>query len=286
MPDGSIRTIPSIALFRAEAPEPVQCTICTVWVTARPVCTGEFSGRRLYRWQYCSCMAEAVAEYQRQQQQADHTVTDRLHREAFARDQEAYWQIFPQWRQSRKVPRQTFATFRRTNHNQQALDVAQRWATEITTPGLFFTGPSGTGKSHLMRAILHQMLAQERHILYTSVPFLLERLRPDQRPDAPTMDRILQLHTTADCVAWDDLGVEKPTEWTHERLYLLVDALYEAEKPLLITSNFAPEALTDRIGSRVMSRLLEMTAVWAMDGPDARLDTARKRVRKGVVAHG
>jgi DNA replication protein DnaC len=191
--------------------------------------------------------------------------------------------VFPQWEQSAKVPQQTFGTFRPQTGNRQAWERVQAWISRPSADGFCLTGPVGTGKTHLVRAVGHQVRAARQHLLYTSVPYLLERLR-DQRREAPTMDQVLRLHLSADVVIWDDLGAERPTEWTLDRLFLLLDARYEAQKPLLTTTNWAPSDLQDRLGDRIVSRLLEMGPMWKVGGPDERVRQAAQRLQRDQSA--
>jgi hypothetical protein len=105
---------------------------------------------------------------------------------------------------------------------------------------------------------------------------LLERLRG---PTAVQMTAVLKAMTSADVVIWDDLGAEKPTEWALDRLYLLLDARYETERPLIATSNWTPSGLEARLGPRLVSRLLEMGPVWEVPGSDYRVLLAERRLR-------
>jgi DNA replication protein DnaC len=68
----------------------------------------------------------------------------------------------------------------------------------------------------------------------------------------------------------DDLGAEKPSEWTQERLYSVVDHQYANCLPLIVTSNLPPKELAGQTGERVASRLAETCEVVLMTGADRR----------------
>lgn len=69
----------------------------------------------------------------------------------------------------------------------------------------------------------------------------------------------------------DDLGAErKPTEFTEEINFRLVNWRYENHMPTLITSNLVPKELAGRLGDRVTSRLIEMCQRIVLAGPDRR----------------
>lgn len=184
--------------------------------------------------------------------------------------------LFPQWVQSAKARTQTLAHFIRTPANRAVADRVAAWIAAPSATGFLLTGAVGTGKTHLLRAVVAALREQRQRVLYTSVPFLLERLR-DQRADAPAMAEILAAHTTADVVVWDDLGAERPTEWTLDRLYLLLDARYEAEKPWLASTNYTLSELENTLGARITSRVAAMGPIWQVGGPDYRIQAAHAR---------
>ncbi len=233
---------------------------------------------RIWQWHFCACMQAALAYQAARRERGELPEQRRRRRERFEQGQAAWWTVFPQWLRSTRAQRQTFATFEPRPGAAATLAKVTAWTHTWPSHGFLLTGPVGTGKSHLVRAVVHAALAAERHVLYTSTPYLLERLRPDARPDGPSMETVLDLHYRADVVVWDDLGTEKPTEWVLDRLYLLVDTCYEAERPMLVTSNYGLNDLKDRVGDRIVSRLLEMGPVWAVGGDDARVQIARARL--------
>jgi DNA replication protein DnaC len=56
----------------------------------------------------------------------------------------------------------------------------------------------------------------------------------------------------------DDLGVEKQTEWVLEQLYALINERYERQRSLIVTSNLEDDELEKQLGTRVVSRLVEI----------------------------
>jgi DNA replication protein DnaC len=64
-----------------------------------------------------------------------------------------------------------------------------------------------------------------------------------------------------------------------EQLYTIVNARYEEERSIVITTNIeAPEQLAAQIGERTVSRLEEMCTVLPLFGEDGRKLNARKFV--------
>lgn len=258
-------------------PEPVLCDRCGQVVDGHWQAVPHLA-LRLWQWHFCDCMQTALAYQSALRERGQLPEQRQQRRERFDHGQAAWWTVFPQWPRSRRAQRQTFATFESRLGAEATLAKVTHWAHIWPRTGFLLTGPVGTGKTHLVRAVIHTALAAERHVLYTSTPYLLERLRPDARPDSPSMETVLDLHYRADVVVWDDLGTEKPSDWVLERLYLLLDTCYEAERPLLVTSNYGLNDLKDRVGDRIVSRLVEMGPVWALAGDDVRVQIARSRL--------
>ena len=153
--------------------------------------------------------------------------------------------------------------------------------------GLYITGQVGTGKTHAAWAALaawcqvtrtrphgeepasvdwggpHSRIAP--NIIFARLTDLLDDLRPG---DAAV--RTIRDCQKAALLVIDDIGAEKPSEWTQERVYSVIDHRYAHCLPLIVTSNLPPSKLADQIGDRAASRLAEMCSVVAMTGTDRR----------------
>lgn len=136
---------------------------------------------------------------------------------------------------------------------------------DTTTPSLYLTGPVGAGKTHAAWAVIRRILEHDdlTHLATALVAHrattLLDLLRPSDDPTAARREVTRCQH--ARLLFLDDLGAEKPTEWTRERLYEIVDHRYAELLPVVVTSNLPPSKLGDHVGERVASRLAEMCTV-------------------------
>jgi DNA replication protein DnaC len=71
-------------------------------------------------------------------------------------------------------------------------------------------------------------------------------------------------------IVFDDIGAEKVSDWTRERLYLIINKKYEDMIPMIFTSNCDLEILSARLGDRISSRIMGMTELIKVDGEDMR----------------
>jgi DNA replication protein DnaC len=126
-------------------------------------------------------------------------------------------------------------------------------------PGLIMEGPVGCGKSHLAVSILREVIAKGYTGLYYNSPDLLAEIRATYSNDeGPSEDTILEELAEVDLLVLDDLGAEKVSGFVLDRFYLIINKRYENCKPIIVTTNLDQETLINRLGERIVSRLLEM----------------------------
>ncbi len=123
--------------------------------------------------------------------------------------------------------------------------------------GIWFVGDVGTGKTTLAMLVSRLAIQAGRSVAIYSTPRLLTLVR--EAIDAEGgVARLLDQLTSVDLLHLDDLGAERQTDWVLEQLYTLVNTRYEQELPLVITTNLLPDALSDQIGERTVSRIIEI----------------------------
>lgn len=150
--------------------------------------------------------------------------------------------------------------------------------------GLYLTGPVGTGKTHLGFAALAEWCRvtetvprAARYDTWDTIRFgptvhtvrataLLDQLRPG----ANDARQVVEDCQGARLLFIDDIGAEKPSEWTQEKLYEVADERYSRCLPLIVTSNLPPRSLAEHVGERTASRLAEMCTLVPLTGPDRR----------------
>ena len=143
---------------------------------------------------------------------------------------------------------------------------------------LFLTGPVGTGKTHLAVAAGFEMAQHMRRIRFLEIAPWIDSQKAaiaDRRP----LSKPAELVGRCDLVILDDIGVERPSDFTRERIGMLLTALYNAEKACIITSNLSYSELGSQLGERTGSRLVEMTRKVEIPKtvPDFRVERAKGR---------
>ena len=134
--------------------------------------------------------------------------------------------------------------------------------------GLYLAGPVGTGKTHTawmaVRAwcIAADIVPRGEDENYDGYSGRTTRIAPtvifarmtdlldDFRPNDDSVQHVRDCQH-ASLLVVDDLGAEKPSEWTQERLYSVIDHRYANCLPLLVTGNLPPAKLAEQTGDRV-----------------------------------
>jgi len=139
------------------------------------------------------------------------------------------------------------------------------WAARPDGRNLVLVGPTGVGKTHAAVAAVRPSFERGLSVLFMPAVELFDQLRPGGPEDA--LDALLD----ADRLIVDDLGSERPTGWTNERLYLVINRRWLDLRPTVITTNLEPKTLEVEVGDRMFSRMVGSGAVVArLTGPDLR----------------
>lgn len=195
---------------------------------------------------------------------------------------DTYWDIFStaQTKAAAHIPAlyttMTFANYKKTKENEDALAYAKQMVTEESpAKGLFLTGPTGIGKTHLAVATLQACLEKGRSGAFCTVPVLMERLRDCMATNerkSVYLDRLAQV----DLLVLDDFGAEHDTDWVREQLLLIINTRYMEGRPMVITSNLMMEdfeASGDIASQRICSRIAGSCEAFVLKGKDKRMET-------------
>jgi DNA replication protein DnaC len=147
--------------------------------------------------------------------------------------------------------------------------------------GLWFQGRVGTGKTTLAMLVSKAALDAGRSVAIYSLPRLLNLLRESMESEGGLLELLDRL-TAVDLLHIDDLGAENRTDWVLEQLYSIVNARYESGRAIIATTNLMPDELSERLGARTVSRLVEICGdLIPLDGEDKRREYRAARAEIG-----
>ena len=147
--------------------------------------------------------------------------------------------------------------------------------------GLFLTGSVGSGKTHLIAAMVDwiaRMTTRRKYrawiIFITSVDLLaLIKYTFDRKnKDDDNTEELMSKLEDCDLLIIDDLGTEKTTDWASELFYKIIDSRYSNLKSTIITTNLTDQELKEKLSERLISRIYEMCKGIKLTGKDYRLE--------------
>jgi DNA replication protein DnaC len=150
-----------------------------------------------------------------------------------------------------------------------ARDAARDFATDPTR-WILFSGPHGSGKTHLAVAIAWESIRQGQTVFFAFVPDLLDHLRATFSPHSPIgYDELFEQIKTVPLLILDDLGAESSTSWAEEKLYQIMVYRHETLLPTIVTTSFDVDEIKEakpRLASRLMdSIIVQWVSIFAPD---------------------
>ena len=145
--------------------------------------------------------------------------------------------------------------------------------------GICFIGPVGIGKTHISVAILKNIITEKAiDGLFYGFRSLLKEIQASWNEHAQTSQVEIFRHVMdATVLVLDELGADMSTPWINDTVSYIIESRYNDQKITIFTSNFpdkpispGAETLTDRIGTRLRSRLYEMCHTVYVSGEDFR----------------
>ncbi len=136
--------------------------------------------------------------------------------------------------------------------------------------GIYLWGGVGAGKTSALYALKDRSAIRGQKFHIANMTELLHRIKASFNTD----DKEDIVNECQYYFAFDDLGVEKDTEWAAEQVYRMINFIYENERTFFITSNYSLKELAGRYGDygdRIASRIAEMAQVIELKGVDRRV---------------
>lgn len=140
--------------------------------------------------------------------------------------------------------------------------------------GLLLYGNVGTGKTFYAACIVNALIDRGYPCLMTNFSRLTNQIAGMWEGKQEYIDSLRMFSL----VAIDDLGVERDTEYMSENVTTIIDSLYRAKVPMIITSNYTPKQLTESCEirkKRVNDRMLERCHPVKVDGESRRKEMGR-----------
>ena len=174
----------------------------------------------------------------------------------------------------------TFGGFDQVAGTRDAHRAAVEWSKEFRAGrpprrGLFLSGPTGSGKTHLAAAIVREaVFLCSARCRFINVPEWLDRQREFAAEGVhESLPRGFEL------VVIDDLGAEELNAWSRDRLYSLLNHQESFRRPTVLTSNRTLAEIGERLGAASTSRLKSLAR-------EVKLDPGQDFRNRDLVAAG
>lgn len=139
-------------------------------------------------------------------------------------------------------------------NNIKAVQRAQSFINNSSI-GVYYYGQCGCGKSMLAAIICNELIGKIQSI-YMDVPAILDKLREGIRSENENIDKTMAQLSTVPLLVMDDIGAERTTEWSTERLYLIINNRNNNHLPTIYTSNYTLTELYRHYGENILSQRL------------------------------
>ena len=178
-----------------------------------------------------------------------------------------------------KFKNATLENFRQTKQNEKLWKMTKRYIEEFQAmyeenQGLLLWGPVGTGKSFAAACIANELLARMTTVIMTSFVKILQDIF--QTDEAPYLEKL----NKAKLLIIDDLGTERNTDYSLEKVYSVIDSRYRVGKPLILTTNLSMREMMEEQDiryKRIYDRIFEICYPFHVTGESWREQEAARR---------
>lgn len=151
--------------------------------------------------------------------------------------------------------------------------------------GLILAGASGTGKSHLAKALMLIACQMDYRCRYTTAADMLKTLMAGLVDD--TLESKLKMYTSPQLLLIDEIGfdrLEQESARNASLFFKVVDARY-CRASTIVTTNIDFKALGDYLGDPVVTtaivdRMVHHSVIISIEGPSYRVHESKKINRK------
>lgn len=147
--------------------------------------------------------------------------------------------------------------------------------------GLYIYGDNSSGKTHLTACVCNELLWLGYRCVYTNLATILNEIRGSYDKRGMGECELIARLQAYDFAFIDDLGKEfigreyntSSSKWAEEKLFEVINARYNAQKPTIFSSNYEIGELASvlNLDKAIVERIDEMaTRVIKLDGDDFR----------------
>jgi DNA replication protein DnaC len=213
----------------------------------------------------CKCESKHIEEYHRE-----------IELDKQCEKKRRLERLFQQSRLGERFKTCSFDNFKLIPGTENAYETAKDYIANFNKyrkegKGIVFSSIPGTGKTHLCGAITNELIKNLTSVIFIVVPELLMKIRNTYNKGVETESQIMYGLTECDLLILDDLGAEKKTDWTTEKLFTVIDSRYRDNRPMIFTTNCSSSELQERIGARTFSRIMEVCQPIKLECDDYRL---------------
>ena len=157
--------------------------------------------------------------------------------------------------------------FKDVNELKQEYDWSYKFVNEFETfkkmnTGLYIFGEVGNGKTTIASAIANELLERQYRVMMIPTNQAIYKINNGDGNTQENINHFKQTLLDMDLIVLDDFGATRETAYQLEKIYNLINFLYENRKVIIITSNITRKDLgeeTDLTKKRIFDRIIEMT---------------------------
>ena len=150
--------------------------------------------------------------------------------------------------------------------------------------GLYIYGDNSSGKTYLTACVCNELLWRGYRCVYTNLATILNEIRRSYDGQGMGECELIDRLQAYDFAFIDDLGKEfigrefnaATAKWSEEKLFEIINARYNAQKPTIFSSNYEIAELASilNLDKAIIERINEMaTRVLKLNGDDFRTST-------------
>ena len=210
----------------------LHCSVCgepTQKILPFPLMDGSEGTRDMKVHIMCSCEKKERDAYDREQKrQEEMRVVEGLRKLSLMDD---------------KLSQARLESFTETDDNARLLKIVRNYIVNFEkmyedNQGLLLWGPVGTGKSYAAAVIANELLDRRTSVVMTSFIKILKEVGTFD-DDNGKIEKMNQ----SKLLIIDDLGAERGTDYSLERVYDIIDSRYRSNKPIILTTNLTMEQM-------------------------------------------